>query len=554
MKRSNTNNNLITALYCRLSQEDMRSGESLSIENQRLMLTEYAEKNGFKNAKLYIDDGFSGTDNTRPAYVEMLEDVKNGLVETVIVKDQSRLGRDHLETDRLMELIFPAYDVRFIAITDGVDSANGFNEMSGIRNLFNDMYARDTSKKIRAVQRAKGERGERVGTCIPYGYMKDPNDAKHIVPDPETAPIVKRIFEMYASGIGFVKICDVLSKEKVLSPSMYEFRKTGSRSGNPNPDKPYHWAQATVRKMLLNEVYCGDTVNFKTYTKSNKLKKRLKNSPDKILTFKDTHEAIVDRKTFDLVQKHFEGRKRPDKQGEMDKYAGYLYCGECGSRLYLHRAKSLKASQNNFMCGGYQTRSTDCTSHYIREIELDRIVITELKNMIAYAKDNSVQFYKAAMQNGEQEAKKQMKAAEKEKADLTARISQLDSIINVLFEDRAVGRISPERFEQIYSNYEKEQAEIKKKLEILEENQNCLDIKDRCVRQFIENAKRLVNITKLTPELLRTFIKRIEVFEKEQKYSRTCGNKIVIQFNLNAESSEKCDGILEDGAEKPFAS
>lgn len=306
--------------------------------------------------------------------------------------------------------------------------------------------------------------------------------------------------------------------------------------------------------MLSNQIYCGDTVNFKTYSKSYKLKKSIKNKPENMLIFKDTHEAIIDRKTFELVQKHFEGRKRPDKQGEMDKYAGYLYCGECGSRLYLHRAKSLKASQNNFMCGGYQTRSTDCTSHYIREIELDRIVLTELQNMIAYARNNSEQFYKAAMQNGEQEAKKQMKAAEKEKADLTARISQLDSIINVLFEDRAVGRITPERFDQMYSNYEKEQAEIKTKLAVLEEKQNSLDIKDRCVRQFIENAKRLVNITKLTPELLRTFIKRIEVFEKEQKYSRTCGNKIVIQFNLNAEASEKCDGILENGVEKPFAS
>ena len=554
MIKSNTNNNLITALYCRLSQEDMRSGESLSIENQRLMLTEYADKNGFKNAKLYIDDGFSGTDNTRPAYVEMLEDVKNGLVGTVIVKDQSRLGRDHLETDRLMELIFPAYDVRFIAITDGVDSANGFNEMSGIRNLFNDMYARDTSKKIRAVQRAKGERGERVGTCIPYGYLKDPNDPKKIIPDPEAAAVVKRIFEMYASGKGAVKICDVLTQEKVLSPSEYLFRKTGRRTANADPDKPFHWVQSTVRDMLSNQIYCGDTVNFKTYSKSYKLEKKLKNKPENMLIFKDTHEAIIDRKTFELVQKHFAGRKRPDKQGEMDKYAGYLYCGECGSRLYLHRSKSMKASQNNFMCGGYQTRSTECTSHYIREIELDRIVLTELQNMIAYAKDNSEQFYKAAMQNGEQEAKKQMKAAEKEKADLTARISQLDSIINVLFEDRAVGRITPERFEQIYSNYEKEQAEIKTKLAVLEEKQNSFDIKDRCVRQFIENAKRLVNITKLTPELLRTFIKRIEVFEKEQKYSRTCGNKIVIQFNLNADQSEKCDGILESGAEEPFAS
>ncbi len=516
----------------------MRSGESLSIENQRLMLTEYAEKNGFKNAKLYIDDGFSGTDNTRPAYVEMLEDVKNGLVGTVIVKDQSRLGRDHLETDRLMELIFPAYDVRFIAITDGVDSANGFNEMSGIRNLFNDMYARDTSKKIRAVQRAKGERGERIGAHIPYGYMKDPNDAKHIVPDPETAPTVKRIFEMYASGIGFVKICDVLSKEKVLSPSMYEFRRTGSRSGNPNPDRPYHWAQATVRKMLLNEVYCGDTVNFKTYTKSNKLRKRLKNTPDRILTFRDTHEAIVDRKTFDLVQKHFEGRKRPDKQGEIDKFAGYLYCADCGARMYLRRGKI-----DNYSCSGHSKRATDCRSaHYIRASALESVVLTALRQVTSYARNHSEEFYKAAMQKGEEESKKLLRDVEKQQVELTARIGQLDNIIATLYEDRVVGRLSPERYDQLSAKYEKEQAEIKAKLEVISQKLDRQKLRESCIRSFIKSAKRYVSMPKLTPELLRTFISRIEVHEKENRFSRTIGNKIDICFTFAPESGMIIDG------------
>ena len=198
----------------------MRIGESMSIENQRLMLTEFAEQQGFKNIKLYVDDGYSGTNNARPAYVELMNDVYAGLVGTVIVKDQSRLGRDHLETDKLLELVFPSYDVRFIAITDGVDSINGFNDMSTMRNWFNDFYARDTSKKIRAVQRAKGERGERVGTAIAYGYMKDPDGPKKIIPDPETAPIVKRIFEMQASGIGSKRICAILEKEQVLSPGV----------------------------------------------------------------------------------------------------------------------------------------------------------------------------------------------------------------------------------------------------------------------------------------------------------------------------------------------
>jgi len=220
----------------------------------------------------------------------------------------------------LMEITFPQYDVRFIAINDGVDSDNGISDFSGIKNYFNDFYARDTSKKIRAVQRAKGERGERVSTTIPYGYMKDPSDPKQYVPDKPAAEIVKRIFEMYASGIGIKKICTKLEEEKIESPGVYLFRTRESRSGIPNLNEPYYWSQKTVRGMLSNQVYCGDTVNFKTYSKSNKLKKRLKNDPEDMLIFENTHEAIIDRKTFEVVQKHFEGRKRPDIQGEMDRW------------------------------------------------------------------------------------------------------------------------------------------------------------------------------------------------------------------------------------------
>ena len=257
-------NRKITALYCRLSQEDMRDGESVSIENQKLILQKYANDHGFLNCKFYVDDGYSGANFNRPAFKEMMIEVESGNVSAVIVKDQSRLGREYLQTGMLMEVTFPQYDVRFIAVNDGVDSADGTNDYAGIRNYFNDLFARDTSKKIRAVQRAKGERGERVGSVIAYGYMKNPDDPKQLIPDPETAPIVKGIFEMYADGIGIMKICDKLCAQKVMSPSVYAFRKTGRRTGRLNPDKPYHWDQKSVRLMLSNRVYCGDTVNFKT--------------------------------------------------------------------------------------------------------------------------------------------------------------------------------------------------------------------------------------------------------------------------------------------------
>ncbi len=530
-----TTNQKITALYCRLSQEDMREGESLSIENQKLILRKYADEHGFLNCKFYVDDGYSGATTERPAYKEMMNDIENERVSTVIVKDQSRLGRDYLQTGLLMEITFPQYDVRFIAINDGVDSINGVNDFAGIKNYFNDLYARDTSKKIRAVQRAKGERGERVGTTIAYGYMKDPNDPKKIIPDPETAPIVKRIFEAYANGIGIVKICDMLTQEKIISPSVYAFQRDGNRSGNPDMNRPYHWSQTTVRKMLSNQVYCGDTINFKTFSKSNKLKKRVKNSPENILIFPDTHEAIIDRKTFDLVQKHFEGRKRPDKQGEIDKYAGILYCGECGARLYLHRGKNMKPELNNFMCGGYQSRTTDCTSHYIREQVLDKIVLENIRMMTADARKNADEFYEMAAQNGMAEAKKFSKSAEQERNQIEARIVQIDNTIRCLYEDRATGRISPERYDSLAAGYEAEQSELREKLSALERQASELNLQEYYIRKFIEQAKEYIEMPKLTAELLRVFIRRIEVFEKPEKYSRTCGNTIVIHYTFECD-------------------
>ena len=530
--KSTESKNLITAIYCRLSQEDDLQGESNSIKNQKLILQQYAEQHRFPNIQFYVDDGYSGANFNRPDFKRMMNDIEQGKVGIVIVKDQSRLGRDYLQTGMLMEITFPQYDVRFIAVNDGVDSANGVSDFSGIKNYFNDFYARDTSRKIRAVQRAKGERGERVGTTIPYGYMKDPNNPKQYIPDPETAPIVKRIFEMYASGIGIVKICDRLSAEKIICPSVYAFRKNGNKSGNPDLSRPYHWAQNTVRKMLSNQEYAGDTVNFKTYSKSNKLKKRLKNNPENILIFKDTHEAIIDRKTFEMAQRHFAGRKRPDKQGEMDKYAGFLFCGECGKRLYLHRGKTVKPENNNFQCGGFQSRTTECTAHYIRESVLDTIVLHNLRTVTAFARDNPDEFYAMATQNGEEEAEKFYRNAKLQKEQLEKRIQDLDNIIRCLYEDRVSGRITPERYDSMANGYEHEQAEKKRELQELTESIERMNMRDQCIQQFIRDAKRYIEMPKLTPELLRVFIRRIEVYEKFEKYSRTAGNPIIIRYTF----------------------
>lgn len=529
-------NRKITALYCRLSQEDMRDGESLSIENQKIILQKYADDHGFLNCKFYVDDGYSGANFNRPAFKEMMTEVENNNVSAVIVKDQSRLGRDYLQTGMLMEVTFPQYDVRFIAVNDGVDSANGTSDYAGIRNYFNDLYARDTSRKIRAVQRAKGERGERVGTNIPYGYMKNPDDPKKLLPDPEAAPIVKRIFEMYANGIGIRKICAKFSEEEILSPGVYAFRKTGRKARGLNIDKPYQWYRGTIRFMLSNRIYCGDTVNFQTYSKSNKLKKRIKNDDENMMIFENTHEAIVDRKTFDLVQKHFEGRKRPGKHGEMDMFARYLYCGDCGKRLYLIRNKI--EEKNSFTCSSYRNRITDCTCHYIREHILEHIVLENLKTMTAFARNDPKKFYEMAAKNGEAEAKKFMKESKRERAQIDSRITQLDSIIRCLYEDRVTGRITPERYDSLANGYEQEQLQLKSKLAELESQIDSVNLREDCIRKFMEKAKEYMEMPKLTPELLKTFIRRIEVYEKPEKYSRTCGNTIVIHYTFEVETHQ----------------
>ncbi len=547
LKSTENTNNLITALYCRLSVEDKKDkngrqrsnvDESNSISNQKMILQRYADDHGFYNCKFYIDDGYTGTNYDRPAFMQMEEDMKAGKIGVIIVKDQSRLGREHIKTNHLMEIAFHTYNVRFIAINDGYDSLNVKDmDFSGIRNYFNDFYAADTSKKIRAVQKAKGERGEHLGTAIPYGYLKNPEykgsqkEHPYLIINPETAPVVKRIFELYAGGTGIRKICAILEREQIMSPSVYAFKRTGNRSGHPDLNNPFRWTQTTVRGMLGNQEYCGDTVNFKTYSKSNKLKKRLKNDAENIMVFENTHEAIVSRGLFDAVQKHFEGRKRPDQQGEMDKYAGFLFCGECSQKLYLHRCKSLAPEKNFFQCGGYQTKGgTHCSAHYIREQVLDEIVLGRIKKMTAFAREKPDEFYAMATENGEAEAKKFYSMAERQRNSLESRVKEIDKIIRCLYEDRVVGRITPERYDELACGYELEQTEIKQELESITSRIAEMDMRDICVKEFITNAKEIVDMDKLTPKILRAFVLRIDVYEKEEKFSRKCGNPIEIHY------------------------
>lgn len=439
MTKTTNSNQKITALYCRLSQEDGLQGDSNSIINQKLMLQKYADDHGFYNCKFYCGDGYSGVSFKRPAFEEMITDMDEGKIGIIITKDLSRLGRDYLQTGTYLEIIFPENDIRYIAINDGVDSANGDNEFVGIRNYFNDFYARDTSKKIRAVKKAQAEHGEMTNASIPYGYMITPDNPKQVIPNPETAPIVKRIFEMNASGIGVTKISQILENEKILCPGVYEFQRTGSRKGHPHMHYPYNWAKTTLRRVLKNPEYLGSTVNFRSYSKSNKLKKRIANPPEKWLVFENTHEAIVDRKTWDTVQKHFEGRKKPDKMGGVDKYAGFLYCAECGARMYLNRAYSLKKTENHFSCGTYQTRGKlYCSFHYIREVIIDQIVLQKIREMTAFAREKPDEFHALVKKKAEHEADNFTRISAKEKDKIQKRVKELDSIIRCLYNEDSV--------------------------------------------------------------------------------------------------------------------
>ncbi|MDO4863624.1 MAG: DUF4368 domain-containing protein, partial [Ruminococcus sp.] len=313
--------------------------------------------------------------------------------------------------------------------------------------------------------------------------------------------------------------------------------------------KPYHWAQKTVREMLANRIYCGDTVNFSTYTKSYKLKKTLKNEPENMLIFENTHEAIISRKLFDVVQKRYEGRRKSDKFGETDKYAGYLYCAECGSRLYISRSKNMKRSKFHYMCAGYQSRIADCTAHYIREEVLDSIVLRYLRQVVSYARDKSDDFYAMAMANGEAEAQKQFKENEMLRNEYESKISQLDNAIQLLFMDRSNGKITDERYDILSANFEKEQSELKAKLSTLDLKFNEMKVREKRVRDFINNAKQYTEIRKLTPEILKIFIWRIEVYEKAVKRSRTCGNRVVIYFTFSADKAIVIDRVISENGD-----
>ena len=504
----NTYPDNITALYARLSQEDALDGESNSIANQKKILLKYAEDNDFPNPTFFIDDGVSGVTFDRPGWNEMIRLAEAGKVKTVIVKDMSRMGRDYLKVGYYTESFFAERDIRYIAINDGVDSDKGDNDFTPFRNLFNDFYARDTSKKIRAVMRAKGNAGEHLCSNPPYGYVKDPNDKKKWIVDEEAAEIVKQIFDLCVAGKGPMQIAKALTAGKVLTVKAYYAK----RDGKPMPDNLYQWDPKSVAGILERPEYTGCTVNFKTYSKSHKLKKRLQNAPENYRIFPDTQPAIVDRNIFERVQELRANKRRPAKQAERQGlFSGLLYCADCGSKLHFATGKNMTPEQDCYRCARYKSNTGDCTMHFIREETLKRFVLRRIFDVTAMFFEDIMSFQKAVYEQRFEEAERAAKKRKREIAQAEKRIAELDRIFKRIYEDDISGAISHERFLKLSAEYEAEQKELTEKVKVDREMVNAYEQDKADFDSFAAVIRKYVGITELTPTIVNEFVKKIIV-------------------------------------------
>ena len=546
-------NQKITALYGRLSRDDNLDGDSNSIHNQKLILQKYADENGFQNTKFYIDDGYSGANFNRPAFEEMMADVENGDIAVIITKDLSRLGRNQLHTGLYIEEIFPSYGVRYIAVNDGVDTLyETSSELMPFKNLFNEWHVRDCSRKVRAVVNAKAQRGVRIGTRAPYGYRKSEIKDGPLVVDEEAAQVVRRIFAMCASGLGPSQIARQLREEKILSPSMYAYTKYGISHSGLNTERPYNWTSDMVADILENMVYLGHTVNMRYSTKSYKDKKRQERPKSDWLIFENTHEALVDKETWDIVQEVRSHKRRRTNMDEQNMFSGLVYCADCGKSMVLHRAHTMKPEQNNFTCRTYKKDGSDaCTSHYIREVALKEIVLETIRRTTEFAGNHPEQFAEYIQQKQSTEVAKEIKSVERELSSMRKRDAELDVVFKRMYEDSALGRVSNEQFRLLSEAYSKEKAQLAEAIPAATERLEKLRGSVANAKNFIAKARKYTDMTELTPELLRVFVSKIIVYEKEVKYSKHAPQVVRIRFrdfDLNeandpfyAETTEKAD-------------
>ena len=505
-----TNQQPITALYPRLSHEDELQGESNSISNQKRILETYAKQNGFSNLRWYTDDGYSGANFQRPGFQAMLADIEAGKVGTVIVKDMSRLGRNYLQVGMYTEMIFPQKNVRFIAINDGVDSAQGENDFAPLRNIFNEWLVRDTSKKIKAVKRSKGMSGKPITSKPVYGYLMDEDE--NFIIDEEAAPVVRQIYSLCLAGNGPTKIARMLTEQQIPTPGTLEYRRTGS-TRRYHPGYECKWATNTVVHLLENREYTGCLVNFKTEKPSYKLKHSIENPPEKQAVFENHHEPIIDRETWERVQELRKQRKRPNRYDEVGLFSGILFCADCGSVMYQQRYQTDKRKQDCYICGSYKKRTADCTAHFIRTDLLTAGVLSNLRKVTSYAAKHEARFMKLLIEQNEDGDRRRNAAKKKELETAEKRISELSAIFKRLYEDSVTGRISDERFTELSADYEAEQKELKERAAKLREELSKVQEATENAEKFMNVVRRHTTIEELTPTLLREFVEKIVVHE-----------------------------------------
>ena len=509
----------ITALYCRLSQDDKQEGDSNSIINQKKILKKYALDRGYTNIQFYIDDGVSGTTFNRAGFQSMIADVEAGKVKRVIVKDMSRLGRDYLQVGMYTEIFFPEHDVHFIAVNDGVDSNQEDNEFTPFRNIINEWYAKDTSKKIRAVKRSKGMAGEHIGSHPPYGYMKNPENKKEWIIDEEAAEVVREIFRLCVGGYGPTRIAHILTERKILCPTYYALEK-GGKPRTALPADKYTWNGPVVAKILDRMDYLGHTVNFKTHVKSYKVHKTIYNSPDQWKVFEGTHEAIIDKETFEIVQKIRAGKRRPTRMGEMPMFSGLLYCADCGRKLSFHRKADEPAEKHHYLCENYRSNTANCTMHYIRNVVVERIVLENLKEVIQYVSNYEDEFVQMIMDSDMRQRNREVAQKKKRLAEIQKRIGELDTIFQRIYEDNIIGKLSDERFMKMSKGYEDEQHTLQTEANEIQSELQQEEKKSVDVKRFLAIVKKYTDLTELTPEILREFIDKIIVHAPDKSSGR----------------------------------
>ena len=523
----------ITALYCRLSQEDANEGDSNSITNQKDILLRYAKEHRFPNPTFFVDDGYSGTNYDRPGFQQMLSEIEAGKVVVVLTKDLSRLGRNSSLTGLYINFTFPKYSVRYIAINDHfdtIDPNSTDNDVAGIKNWFNEFFAKDTSRKIRAVQKAKGERGVPLTTNVPFGYRKDPEDRTKWIVDEAAALVVKRIFKLCMEGRGPMQIAKLLQAEKVLNPTSYK-RREGIKSPSPETADPYHWNTNTVVHILERREYTGCTVNFKTYTNSIWDKKQRETPIEKQAVFYNTHPAIIEQEVFDKVQQIRKQRHRRTKTGKSSLFSGMVYCADCGAKMRYCTTNYFEKRQDHFVCANYRSNTGSCSAHFIRAVVLEELVWMHMKAVIFYVTRYEKHFRAVMEQRLRMSSEEAIRGYKTQFAQAERRLAELDRLFIRIYEDNVSGRITDERFSLMSKTYEDEQAQLKVDIHRLRQEIEVQERQIEDLEKFIQRVHKYEDLQEMTPYALRELVKGIYI-EAPDKSSGKRRQGIRISYDL----------------------